>query len=139
MKAQNVEFEQVYDVIAFRIILGTVKDCYEAPGIIHSLWKPVPGRFKDYIAMPKPNMYQSLHTTVIGPYGERIEVQIRTEEMHKIAQKGIAAHWRYKEGKDGIKKQDAKSYDWLQRLIEWQQELKDPSEFLKTVKDDTFP
>jgi guanosine-3',5'-bis(diphosphate) 3'-pyrophosphohydrolase len=139
MKAQEIGFEEVYDKIAFRIIVESLKDCYGTLGIIHSLWKPVPGRFKDFIAMPKPNMYQSLHTTVIGPYGERIEVQIRTEEMHKIAQKGIAAHWRYKEGKDGIKKQDAKSYDWLQRLIEWQQDLKDPSEFLKTVKVDLFP
>jgi len=139
MRAQEIGFDEVYDKIAFRIIVETLKDCYGTLGIIHSLWKPVPGRFKDYIAMPKPNMYQSLHTTVIGPYGERIEIQIRTEQMHKIAQKGIAAHWRYKEGKDGIKKQDAKSYDWLQRLIEWQQDLKDPSEFLRTVKVDLFP
>jgi len=139
MRAQEIGFDEVYDKIAFRIIVETLKDCYGTLGIIHSLWKPVPGRFKDYIAMPKPNMYQSLHTTVIGPYGERIEIQIRTEQMHKIAQKGIAAHWRYKEGKDGIKKQDANSYDWLQRLIEWQQDLKDPSEFLRTVKVDLFP
>jgi GTP diphosphokinase / guanosine-3',5'-bis(diphosphate) 3'-diphosphatase len=139
MRDQEIAFEEVYDKIAFRIIVQSLKDCYGTLGIIHSLWKPVPGRFKDYIAMPKPNMYQSLHTTVIGPSGERIEVQIRTEQMHKIAQKGIAAHWRYKAGKDGIKKQDAKSYDWLQRLIEWQQDLKDPSEFLRTVKVDLFP
>ncbi len=139
MRDQEIGFDEVYDKIAFRIIVDSLKDCYGTLGIIHSLWKPVPGRFKDFVAMPKPNMYQSLHTTVIGPYGERIEVQIRTEQMHKIAQKGIAAHWRYKEGKDGIKKQDAKSYDWLQRLIEWQQDLKDPSEFLKTVKVDLFP
>jgi guanosine-3',5'-bis(diphosphate) 3'-pyrophosphohydrolase len=139
MRDQQVEFDEVYDKIAFRIIVDTLKDCYGTLGIIHSLWKPVPGRFKDYIAMPKPNMYQSLHTTVIGPRGERIEVQIRTEEMHKIAEKGIAAHWKYKEGKEGIKKQDVKSYDWLQRLIEWQQDLKDPAEFMKTVKVDLFP
>ncbi len=139
MRDQEVGFDEVYDKIAFRIIVDSLKDCYGTLGIIHSLWKPVPGRFKDYIAMPKPNMYQSLHTTVIGPYGERIEVQIRTEEMHKIAEKGIAAHWRYKEGKEGIKKQDLKSYDWMQRLIEWQQDLKDPAEFLKTVKVDLFP
>jgi guanosine-3',5'-bis(diphosphate) 3'-pyrophosphohydrolase len=139
MRDQEIGFDEVYDKIAFRIIVDSLKDCYGTLGIIHSLWKPVPGRFKDFIAMPKPNMYQSLHTTVIGPYGERIEVQIRTEQMHKIAEKGIAAHWRYKEGKEGVRKQDARGYDWLQRLIEWQQDLKDPSEFLKTVKVDLFP
>jgi GTP pyrophosphokinase len=136
---QRIEFDQVYDIIAFRVIVDTIKDCYGSLGIIHSLWKPVPGRFKDHIAMPKPNMYQSLHTTVIGPYGERIEVQIRTAEMHRIAEKGIAAHWRYKEGRDVIKKEDEKRYEWLKRLIEWQQDLKDPAEFLKTVKMDLFP
>ncbi len=138
MKAQNVEFEQVYDVIAFRIILNTVKDCYEALGILHSLWKPVPGRFKDYIAMPKANGYQSLHTTVIGPYGERVEIQIRTEEMNRTAEEGIAAHWQYKEGK-GIAPKDSKQFAWVRQLLEWQQDLRDPREFLETVKIDLFP
>ncbi len=138
MKAQNLEFEQVYDVIAFRIILATVKDCYEALGIIHSLWKPVPGRFKDYIAMPKANGYQSLHTTVIGPYGERVEIQIRTEEMNRTAEEGIAAHWQYKEGK-GIAPKDSKQFAWVRQLLEWQQDLRDPREFLETVKIDLFP
>lgn len=138
MKDQNLEFEQVYDVIAFRIILDTVKDCYEALGIIHSLWKPVPGRFKDYIAMPKTNGYQSLHTTVIGPYGERVEIQIRTEEMNRTAEEGIAAHWQYKEDK-GIAPKDSKQFAWVRQLLEWQQDLRDPREFLETVKIDLFP
>jgi GTP pyrophosphokinase len=138
MKAQNLEFQQVYDLIAFRIILATVKDCYEALGIIHSLWKPVPGRFKDYIAMPKANGYQSLHTTVIGPYGERVEIQIRTEEMNRTAEEGIAAHWQYKEGK-GIAPKDSKQFAWVRQLLEWQQDLRDPREFLETVKIDLFP
>jgi GTP pyrophosphokinase len=138
MKAQNLEFQQVYDVIAFRIILATVKDCYEALGILHSLWKPVPGRFKDYIAMPKANGYQSLHTTVIGPYGERVEIQIRTEEMNRTAEEGIAAHWQYKEGK-GISPKDSKQFAWVRQLLEWQQDLRDPREFLETVKIDLFP
>ena len=127
---------QLHDVVAFRLILKTVPACYEALGLIHSLWKPVPGRFKDYIAIPKPNMYQSLHTTVIGPTGERIEIQMRTEEMHRIAEEGIAAHWAYKEGKSGGK--DEQKFAWLRQLMEWQQDLKDPREFLETVKVDLF-
>jgi len=127
---------QLHDVVAFRLILKTVPACYEALGLIHSLWKPVPGRFKDYIAIPKPNMYQSLHTTVIGPTGERIEIQMRTEEMHRIAEEGIAAHWAYKEGKTGGK--DEQKFAWLRQLMEWQQDLKDPKEFLETVKVDLF-
>jgi len=127
---------QLHDVVAFRLILKTVPACYEALGLIHSLWKPVPGRFKDYIAIPKPNMYQSLHTTVIGPTGERIEIQMRTEEMHRIAEEGIAAHWAYKEGKTGGK--DEQKFAWLRQLMEWQQDLKDPREFLETVKVDLF-
>ncbi len=138
MKAQNLEFEQVYDLIAFRIILATVKDCYEALGVIHSLWKPVPGRFKDYIAMPKANGYQSLHTTVIGPYGERVEIQIRTEEMNRTAEEGIAAHWQYKEGKV-LDPKDTKQFAWVRQLLEAQQDLRDPREFLETVKIDLFP
>ncbi|HEY3451735.1 MAG TPA: bifunctional (p)ppGpp synthetase/guanosine-3',5'-bis(diphosphate) 3'-pyrophosphohydrolase [Myxococcales bacterium] len=137
MRENSVDFEQIHDVIAFRLIMKTMPACYEALGLVHTLWKPVPGRFKDYIAIPKPNMYQSLHTTVIGPYGDRIEVQIRTEEMHKIAEEGIAAHWAYKEGKTGQSKDDAK-FAWLRQLMEWQQDLKDPKEFLETVKVDLF-
>jgi len=137
MRAQGIGFEQVHDVIAFRIIVKTLPTCYEALGIVHSLWKPVPGRFKDFIAIPKPNMYQSLHTTVIGPFGERVEIQIRTEEMHRIAEEGIAAHWAYKEGRHGLGKDDEK-FAWLRQLMEWQQDLKDPKEFLETVKVDLF-
>ncbi len=138
MRQQNLDFEQVYDLIAFRCLVGSVKECYEALGVIHSLWKPVPGRFKDYIAMPKGNGYQSLHTTVIGPYGERVEVQIRTHEMHRVAEEGIAAHWRYKEGKaDGLSKAD-QQFAWLRQLLEYQQEVRDPKEFLDTVKVDLF-
>jgi len=136
MKQQGIEFEQVNDVIAFRLVLPTVPACYEALGLIHQLWKPVPGRFKDFIAIPKPNMYQSLHTTVIGPMGERVEMQIRTEEMHRIAEEGIAAHWAYKEGK--IISKDDEKFAWLRQLMEWQQDLKDPKEFLETVKVDLF-
>ncbi len=137
MKAQSVDFDQIHDVIAFRLIMPTIPACYEALGLTHQLWKPVPGRFKDFIAIPKPNMYQSLHTTVIGPLSERVEVQIRTEEMHKIAEEGIAAHWAYKEGKALISKDDEK-FAWLRQLMEWQQDLKDPKEFLETVKVDLF-
>ncbi|HYV68440.1 MAG TPA: RelA/SpoT family protein, partial [Myxococcales bacterium] len=127
---------QLHDIVAFRLILKSVPACYEALGLIHSLWKPVPGRFKDYIAIPKPNMYQSLHTTVIGPTGERIEIQMRTEEMHRIAEEGIAAHWVYKEGKSSGR--DEQKFAWLRQLMEWQQDLKDPREFLETVKVDLF-
>jgi GTP pyrophosphokinase len=138
MQMQNLDFEDVFDLIGFRVIVDTIRDCYEVLGIIHMLWKPVPGRFKDYIAMPKANMYQSLHTTVIGPSGKRIEVQIRTHEMHRIAEQGIAAHWKYKEG-DNLEKKDDKQFAWLRQLLEWQQELKDPREFLDSVKVDLFP
>jgi len=140
MQFQSVDFEQIYDVIAFRVIVENVAQCYESLGIIHSLWKPVPGRFKDYIAIPKPNMYQSLHTTVIGPRAERIEIQIRTQEMHKIAEEGVAAHWAYKEGKNGgaPSAKDAAKFGWLRQLLEWQRDLTDPTEFLETVKVDLF-
>ncbi len=144
MRQLDVDFEQIQDVIAFRVIVATVAQCYESLGIIHSLWKPIPGRFKDYIAMPKPNMYQSLHTSVVGPKGERIEVQIRTQEMHRIAEEGVAAHWAYKEkGRDGkgaeaLSKKDAASFGWLRQLVEFQKELDDPREFLETVKVDLF-
>ena len=139
MLRQQIDFDQVYDLIAFRIIVNSIKDCYAALGIIHSLWTPVPGRFKDFIAMPKANMYQSLHTTVIGPYGERMEIQIRTVEMHKIAEEGIAAHWRYKESGKEIDKQYNQLFSWLRQMLEWQQELKDPGEFLETFRIDLFP
>ena len=138
MHLQNLDFDQIYDLVGFRIMVESVRVCYETLGIIHSLWKPVRGRFKDYIAMPKANMYQSLHTTAMGPGGKRIEVQIRTHEMHHIAEQGIAAHWRYKEGKD-IGKKDDEQFAWLRQLLEWQQDLKDPREFLDTVKIDLFP
>ncbi len=137
MRSQGIEFEQVPDVIAFRIITNDVAQCYAALGLIHQMWKPVPGRFKDFIAIPKANMYQSLHTTVIGPLSERIEIQIRTEEMHRIAEEGIAAHWAYKEGKNALSSDDEK-FAWLRQLLEWQQDLKDPKEFLDTVKVDLF-
>ncbi len=137
MRTQGIDFDQVPDIIAFRLIMPTIPNCYEALGLIHQMWKPVPGRFKDFIAIPKPNMYQSLHTTVIGPLSERVEVQIRTEEMHKIAEEGIAAHWAYKEGKSIVSKDDEK-FAWLRQLMEWQQDLKDPKEFLETVKVDLF-
>src|SRR3989442_3808787 len=127
---------QLHDIVAFRLLLKSVPACYEALGLIHSLWKPVPGRVKDYNPIPKPNMYQSLHTTVMGPTGELIEIQMRTEEMHRIAEEGIAAHWAYKEGKTGGK--DEQKFAWLRQLMEWQQDLKDPREFLETVKVDLF-
>lgn len=144
MKEQELGFDQVTDLIAFRIIVDDVAQCYESLGLVHALWKPVPGKFKDYVAIPKPNGYQSLHTTVVGPRGERIEVQIRTREMHAVAEKGVAAHWAYKERGKGdaqrpeLSAQDAKQFGWLRRLVEWQRELSDPREFLETVKVDLF-
>jgi GTP pyrophosphokinase len=138
MKAQQSSLEAVHDRIAFRVLVESVSDCYAVLGVIHSQWTPVPGRFKDYIALPKPNMYQSLHTTVIGPGSERIEVQIRTHEMHRVAERGIAAHWKYKERGGGIADQDAQRFSWLRQLLEWQKELKDPAEFLEGVKVDLF-
>jgi GTP pyrophosphokinase len=144
MRELDVEFDQIQDVIGFRVIVGTVAECYESLGVIHSEWKPIPGRFKDYIAIPKPNRYQSLHTTVVGPKGERIEVQIRTGEMHRVAEEGVAAHWAYKEkGRDGkggeaLSKKDAESFGWLRQLVEFQKEVADPREFLETVKVDLF-
>lgn len=137
MRQQQIEFEQVYDVLAFRSIVPEKPQCYEALGLVHNLWKPIPGRFKDYIAIPKPNGYQSLHTSVIGPYQERIEIQIRTAEMHKIAEEGIAAHWLYKEGK-AVPDKDDQKFAWLHRLMEEHQDLEDPREFLEQVKIDLF-
>ena len=138
MQELDLTFEQIYDLVAFRIIVATVRECYEALGVVHANWKPVPGRFKDYIALPKANMYQSLHSTLIGPRGQRMEVQIRTREMHEVAEGGIAAHWSYKEGGTS-ELRETERFAWLRRLIEWQQNLKDPQEFLSTVKDDLFP
>jgi len=135
---QNLPFEEIYDIIAFRIILDTVAECYAALGLIHSLWKPVPKKFKDYIGVPKPNMYQSLHTTVIGPYGERCEIQIRTWEMDSVAKSGIAAHWGYKEG-EKIDEKISNTFAWIQNLVENQQSIKDPDEFMESVRIDLFP
>lgn len=138
MKQQSLEFDQIHDITAFRIILNDISECYAVLGLIHQLWRPVPGRFKDYIAMPKGNGYQSLHTTVIGPEGARIEIQIRTNEMDLIAEQGIAAHWSYKEGK-AIEAKDAQVVSWLRQMMEWQQDLEDPREFLENVRVDLYP
>lgn len=139
MKATDSSIDQIHDVIAFRVLVESVSDCYAALGVIHSKWTPVPGRFKDYVALPKPNMYQSLHTTVIGPGRERIEIQIRTHEMHRVAERGIAAHWKYKDRQGGgIADSDAQKFGWLRQLMEWQKDLKDPAEFLEGVKVDLF-
>jgi GTP pyrophosphokinase len=137
MESQNLLYDQIYDLVAFRVLVDTPRECYETLGIIHAQWRPVPGRFKDYIALPKPNMYQSLHTSVIGPYGERVEIQIRTHEMHRIAEEGIAAHWRYKEGED-FPVSDIQRFSWLRQLLEWQENLQDPQEFLHSLKEDLF-
>ena len=138
MISQNLPFEEIYDIIAFRIILDSISKCYEALGTIHSMWKPIDHKFKDYIARPKPNMYQSLHTTVIGPFGERIEIQIRTREMDRVAKSGIAAHWSYKEGKR-IDENISEKFAWIQDLVENQEDFRDPGEFLENVRIDLFP
>ncbi|MBW1698762.1 MAG: bifunctional (p)ppGpp synthetase/guanosine-3',5'-bis(diphosphate) 3'-pyrophosphohydrolase [Deltaproteobacteria bacterium] len=138
MQTQGLAFEDIYDVIAFRIILDTIPQCYEALGIIHALWKPIAHKFKDYIGFPKPNLYQSLHTTVIGPKGERVEIQIRTHEMDKIAKSGIAAHWGYKEGKQ-IDERMSQRFAWIQNLVENQENFSNPTEFMESVRIDLFP
>ena len=139
MKNKHKNFEEIYDLTAVRIIVDTVKDCYAVLGMVHTMWKPMPGRFKDYIAMPKPNMYQSLHTTVIGPNGEPVEIQIRTKEMHNIAEYGIAAHWKYKEGNtQSVANNAEEKLQWLRQMIEWEKDLKDPQEFMNALKDDVF-
>ncbi len=137
MARKGKDFNEIYDLIALRIIVDSVKDCYGALGTVHSIWKPVPGRFKDYVAMPKFNMYQSLHTTVIGPAGRPLEIQIRNEEMHRTAEYGIAAHWRYKEGGRSDESFDQR-LAWLRQMLEWQTELKDPREFMEALKIDLF-
>lgn len=138
MTEQNLDFDEIYDIIAFRIILDTIPQCYEALGLVHALWRPIAKKFKDYIGMPKPNMYQSLHTTVIGPFGERMEIQIRTREMDQVAKSGIAAHWSYKEGRTADPK-TAETFAWVQNIVENQASIKDPNEFLENVRIDLFP
>ncbi len=138
MRNQNKTLDQIYDLFAIRIIVDTVKDCYAALGVIHEMYKPIPGRFKDYIAMPKPNMYQSLHTTLIGPTGQPFEIQIRTRDMHRAAEYGIAAHWKYKEASDGKKAENGEEEKliWLRQILEWQQDLSDNQEFMSLLKSD---
>jgi GTP pyrophosphokinase len=136
MERRSVDFDQVHDVFAFRILVDNITECYKALGVIHAAFKPIPGRFKDYIAMPKPNNYQSLHTTVIGSNGDRVEIQIRTYEMNQVAEQGIAAHWKYKEGRFDSRSRD--NVEWVHRLLEWHKDLSDPNEFLETVKIDLF-
>ena len=138
MQRQEITIEKVYDLLAVRIITDSDKNCYAALGMIHQTWPPVPDRIKDFIAMARPNLYQSLHTSVIGPHGQVFEVQIRTEEMHRVAEEGIAAHWKYKDGK-GAAKEDEQRMAWLRRLVDLQQEMRDPSDFLSTLKIDLYP
>jgi GTP pyrophosphokinase len=135
---QKIDLDQVYDFVALRVLVDTVADCYAALGVLHNTWRPVPGRIKDFIAMPRPNGYRSLHTSVISEDGHPFEVQIRTQEMHRIAEEGIAAHWKYKEGRSGVDKDDH-AFSWLRQLLEWQQEVKDPHEFLNSLKLDLYP
>src|SRR5271163_2975451 len=139
LQKQKITVDQVYDLLAVRVITATVQDCYAAFGLIHSIWRPVPGRIKDFIAMPRPNLYQSLHTTVMGEGGHQFEVQIRTEEMHRIAEEGIAAHWKYKANGSPISARDEQRLAWVRQLVEWQREMTDPNEFLSTLKIDLYP
>jgi GTP pyrophosphokinase len=138
LRRQRIQLDQVYDLLAIRIVTDEIKNCYAALGVIHNTWRPVPGRIKDFIAMPRPNMYQSLHTSVIAG-GQPFEVQIRTAEMHRIAEEGIAAHWKYKDGKLVADDREDQRVSWLRHLVEWQQEMKDPTDFLSTLKVDLYP
>jgi GTP pyrophosphokinase len=138
LKRQEISVDEVYDLLALRVITGSVKNCYAALGVIHQQWQPVPGRIKDFIAMPRPNLYQSLHTSVITDQGHTFEVQIRTEEMHNMAEEGICSHWKYKEGRSGADMDDRRMA-WLRQLVEWQREVKDSSDFLSTLKIDLYP
>lgn len=137
IQKQSISFEEVYDLTGIRILTDTKMNCYGILGLIHSLWRPVPGRFKDYIAIPKSNLYQSLHTTVVGPKGEHVEFQIRTEEMHRVAEQGIAAHWKYKE-QGAVDERDSKAFSWLHQFVEWHQDLPDNRQFMDSVKLDLF-
>jgi len=138
MQRRGVDIDQLYDLIAFRVVVDKLRDCYEALGVAHNVWKPIPGRFRDYIGMPKPNMYQSLHTSVVGPMGQRMEIQIRTDEMHRVAEEGIAAHWRYKEEGAGDASEEGR-FAWLRKLMEWQRDLEDPTEFMQSLKMNLYP
>jgi guanosine-3',5'-bis(diphosphate) 3'-pyrophosphohydrolase len=138
MRHNKRTLDQIYDVVAFRVLTSNIRDCYAALGVVHEKFTPIPGRFKDYIAMPKPNQYQSLHTSLIGPRGERLEVQIRTYQMHRVCEEGIAAHWVYKEGKGILSSEDQQKFAWLRQLVEFQRDLKDPTEFIDAVKIDLF-
>ena len=138
LRRQKITVSEVYDLMALRIVTDSVKNCYAALGVIHNKWRPIPGRIKDFIAIPRPNLYQSLHTSVVGPHGQTFEVQIRTEEMHRIAEEGIAAHWKYKEGRKGPAADDQR-IAWLRHLVEWQRDVQDPGEFMSTLKVDLYP
>ena len=139
IERQKISFDQVYDLLAIRVITKDVTSCYAVFGLIHTLWRPVPGRIKDFIAMPRANRYQSLHTTVLGEGGHQFEVQIRTEEMHRIAEEGIAAHWKYKAGETAVTARDEERLNWIRQLVEWQKEMTDPNEFLSSLKMDLYP
>lgn len=139
LQRQRITVDQVYDLLAVRVITQSVQDCYAVFGLIHSLWRPVPGRIKDFIAMPRPNLYQSLHTTVMGDGGHQFEVQIRTEEMHRVAEEGIAAHWKYKAGGSPVNAKDEQRLAWVRQIVEWQRDMTDPNEFLSTLKIDLYP
>jgi len=138
LESQKIPVDQVYDLLAVRVICQTVQDCYAVLGLLHSVWRPVPGRIKDFIAMPRPNLYQSLHTTLIAPGGHQFEVQIRTEDMHRVAEEGIAAHWKYK-ASDNVTSKDEQRLAWMRQLMEWQREMPDPNEFMSTLKIDLYP